>query len=404
MGFQGIKNQGTDPLQLFLAIRQLRQQEQASQQQAALDRVKAMQDAQAFAQRTAEHESKLRGERIAQMAQLRDIEGSAGPLFNEPDPATLFKGAATEAQKDAAAAPAYEQARQLTDLIESQIATRGEILGQGQSDAAVEVGRNLLAGSVQNRVAEREAVRADDRALSKRAAEKQQDIDFELDKQDALRRAEAGRPIKWDAPRLDSYRNKLAAKLQPWLEVDKQRRNVARLDFNDPSDVLEAMTLKIKNDDDGAVVRESDIDIYTAMSASTMDEAFAKMKRMVDRKEALPASMGEIVKKALNRQHEVIDELLVEAWDQEQAFADRLEWTENQRNNAFPAVRRNVQRARARLIERGAITPRPSDFFKNDREARNAAAAFFGIKQSDVTPKHVSDMTAARQSFASGGQ
>jgi len=49
MAFQGIKQQGTDPLQLFLAIRQLRQQEEQTKQDQALARVKAMQEAQKFA-------------------------------------------------------------------------------------------------------------------------------------------------------------------------------------------------------------------------------------------------------------------------------------------------------------------------------------------------------------------
>lgn len=397
MPFQGMPNSGqVNPLQLALTIRNIRREEEAAEQKNMMARVKAAQDAETFKLTQEKLQQEALAKRLDNASKLNGLapgiaeaRRNAANQFDASDLSIPGGGADSDAftgiiaQADPAGVDRGINAQSvLQDRVGLAAGARQQLSG---GDRAANVASVLGASDVVSNEERRE------RALANKDERRRKELDFEFNEMSA-EAAEAraiGNEYRFSGSQLDTIREKTKIELKPFIAAEQQRRNVERMNFDDPLDVLEAMQMYIKNNDDGAVVREADIVLTTAMGASTLEEAWARAKGVFDAEGSLPPDLGKKIKNALTRQHEIMDELAVDRFKDAEAFAETQGWDQRQKVRGLPRSSA-VKRAEARIKAREKATPIGSRAMsENDMPAVNKKAReLFGLKKGqEATPE-----------------
>lgn len=379
MPFQGVKNSAPNPLQMFLAVHQLRRQEEADKQSAALARVKAAQEAEKFRLDQAIKAADLQSKQAANAQVIADAQenaqsefspsdlsisgggedsGAFGSIVAGLDPSGVQRGINAQAAFAEAVQPGLQSGRSLQGLL-------GEA---GAARRATE--RDRLA---EERKAEADAERADRFAIRKeRRAE-----------QAALRQAEeaaaraALKDGKWSGGDLDSFRKNQSKRFesvpklnQDWAALDRLRSNGSNLD------VLEVIQRWVRNVDEGATVREGDIELVRFFGASGFDDLWASAKGWLDENEKVPPAIRAQIDESFGAILEQRDVEFDDRFSDVEEFASQQGWNDRERKRAVP-VSRAVRRLRERMDARGVDdalatlpVPQESDVDEINRRAR----------------------------------
>jgi hypothetical protein len=387
MGFQGIKNQGTDPLQLFLAIRQLRQQEQASQQQAALDRVKAAQDAQKFALDMDIKRADLQAKQAANAGVIANARANAdaeltpadvsipgggaesqafGSIVSGLDPAGVRRGVNAQAAFADALRPGVQSGRSVESLLGDAAATERASQRDRERATSAEIDKEKRA--------ERRKIAAETRAEARKVA--------------AENRASANGG-RWDRDALVQYgKGYEETTLEPVRSIGMARSAIdrARKALKDGKGLgligVELGNRYVQNVDPGVSVREGEFMILTYYGVSSMEELKAKWDGMTDQEKKMPPELIEVMANSLEDVIGTRSESVVTSYMDELDRADARGWDAKQRNEAIP-VTRPLQKEIISTFS-GSI-PKPSK--EQFDAAQDAASEFFNKPRKRITER-----------------
>ncbi|GEM_PF-6881606 len=387
MPFQGVKNPGPDPLQMFLTIRRLRQQEERDKQNLALGRVKAAQDAERFRRESEKHE-------IEMFLKRADLQAKGDALIEGV--ATAREHAESELTPSDVTIPGGgEESDAFTNLI-AQDAPKSFRRGANAQQALAERLRpHLASGRSFSAVMGDADAHVDLTERQRQIAREEAEFQAELKAiGERKREARAERRViaaeeraaandgKWSGKDLDGYRKTQAKRLatvpklnQDWAALDKLNKS------GTPLDVLEVIQRWVRNVDEGATVREGDIELVRFFGASGFEELTSKAKGFLDAGGKIPGEMLQQLGGSFGRILEERDIEFADKMSDIEDFADRQGWSEREKNRAMP-LSRAVKRLRKRVGERnGPPAPTEGDVAEINRRA----SVLFGVPEDDVT-------------------
>jgi hypothetical protein len=245
--------------------------------------------------------------------------------------------------------------------VEADRARTAEIALEKTTDAENRAERRAMSAEAR---AERRAIAAEERALARTIA--------------AERRA-ADNGGQWDTDDLNTFRKDREGELKVAFDTSKEWRRLEATNPRNALDVLEVLQRWQRKVDQGATVREGDIDLIRSVGASGVENAFSSAKAFFDENGRFPDGFGEELKRSYASMLRDDDISTLEKAEAIEDYADQNGWDEDDRNRAIP-YRKQIEQARQRVNGNGpagqadpaAATITPAEF---NRIAKELSAA-----------------------------
>ena len=389
MAFQGMKSQGTDPLQLFLAIRQLRQKEAADQQSQTLARVKAAQDAEKYRLDMAIKSADLQAKQAQNASTIADVRANAEAEFTPAD--LSVPGGGSESQEFGSIVAGMDPAG-FQRGVNAQAAFSEALRPGVQSGRSVEGLLGQAAATERASVRDRKTATDADVAKENRAQRRKiaEEARAEARKQAAEEKAFAN-GNRWDRDALTQYgKGYEKTTLEPVRSIGMARSAIDRarksLESGEGLGLIgvELGNRYVQNVDPGVSVREGEFQILTHYGVSSMEELQAKWDGLTDQEKKMSPELIEVMANSLEGVIGTRSESLVTSYMDELDRADARNWTPKQRNEAIPATR-PLQREIIATFS-GAV-PRPTR--EQFDASQKAASQFFNKPSSKITERDV---------------
>lgn len=364
MPFQGIKLDGPDPLSLALAIRRMRMEEEQAQEESRIARIKALSDAEANRAKMAMEAARFEHDKRVWASEQEGMDDKSTARLAEPL-SIVLDPSATQSEQSMAA---QSYLPQLMDRAKKLDPTGGADLGRYLNQAGIDAG-GMVASSMAGERKAGEAKRSDleiqdEFARRREAREEARQIAQERSTEAAKERAAENGGV-WEPKDLNTYRRDREKDLSFVFDTAKDWRRLNTLKADDPQDTFELIQRWQRRVDQGATVREGDIQMVTSVGASGVDQLQSAAKAFFDQNKKFPPGFGQKLKSSLEGMLVTEDEKAVDIASGIEDFAEQNGWGDRELRIAMP-YRKQINEARDRISKRvpavGASSYVPAGF------------------------------------------